>query len=117
MLEKETSDYIIILRYFFFQRFRHNHDFSELFHFKRWCQIIFSALSFQEIELILDNLPLLLSNDSNLSSEDRQELVQNLFTYLFGFCHLQPLEISRLRELQEQFEDRFSSNKVIKFFQ
>lgn len=116
LLEKETSGYIIILRYFFFKRFRHADDFTELFHFKRWCQIIFSALSFQEIELILDNLPLILSNNSNLNAEDRQELIQNFFTYLFEFCHLQPLEISRLKELQEQFEDRFSDTNVIKFF-
>lgn len=116
LLEKETTGYIIILRYFFFQRFRHAHDFNELFHFKRWSRIIFSALSFREIKLILDNLPLLLSNDSNLNFEDRQNLIQNFFTYLFRFCHLQPLEISRLRELQEQFENRFSNNNVIKFF-
>lgn len=97
-------------------RFRQNQDFSKLFHFKRRCQIIFSTLSFQEIELILDNLPLLLSNDLNLSSEDRQQLIQNFFAYLFEFCDLHFLEISRLRELQEQFKDRFSGNKVIKFF-
>lgn len=117
LLENETRGYIIILRYFFFQRFKHNPDFSEFFHFERWCQILFSALSLQEIELILDNLSLLLNNNSNLSSADRQQLMQNLFTYLFEFCHLQPLEILRLRELQEQFEERFfPSNKVIKFF-
>lgn len=116
LLENETNGCIIILRYFFFQRFRQNQDLSELFHFKRWCQIIFSTLSFQEIELILDNLPLLLTNDLNLSSEDRQQLIQNFFAYLFEFCDLQPLEFSKLRELQEQFKDRFSGNKVIKFF-
>ncbi|TLY47654.1 MAG: hypothetical protein E6K54_04465 [Gammaproteobacteria bacterium] len=120
LLENEAKGYIIILRYLFFQQFRFNpfhYDLRESCHFKRWCQKIFSALSLQEIELILNNLSLLLSNDSHLSQNDRQQLMQNFFTYLLEFCHLQPLEMTRLRELQEQLEDRFfPSNEVIKFF-
>jgi hypothetical protein len=116
LLENETRGYIIVLRYFFFQRFRFNRDLSESFHFKRWCRKIFSALRIQEIELILDNLPLLLNSNLYLSFDDRLQLVQNFFAYLFEFCNLKILEISKLKELRELLLDRFfPSNKMLKF--
>lgn len=121
LLENETKGYIIILRYIFFKRFRLNssqQDLSEIFNFfKRWCKKIFSELTTQQIELILDNLPLLLINDLSLSNADRQTLIQEFFAYLFEFCRLQPQELDSLTDLKQRLEDRFfPGNKIIKFF-
>ncbi len=121
LLENETKGYIIILRYIFFKRFRlssSQQDLSEIFNFfKRWCKEIFSELTIQQIELILDNLPLLLINDLSLSDGDRRTLVQEFFAYLFEFCRLQPQELDSLKDLKQRLEVRFfPSNKIIKFF-
>ncbi|WP_342219722.1 hypothetical protein [Rickettsiella endosymbiont of Miltochrista miniata] len=120
LLENETKGYIIILRYIFFKRFRFSsspQNLSETFSFfNRRCKKIFSALTLQQIELILDNLPLLLMNDRNLSYVDRQQLMQDFFVYLFEFSRLQPQEIIQLKDLKQRLEDRSSpSNKIIRF--
>jgi hypothetical protein len=121
LLENEIKGYIIVLRFIFFKRFMLNlshRDLTEAFNFfKRWCKKIFSTLSIQQIELILDNLPLLLINDPTLSSCDKRQLMQDFFDYLFEFCKLKTQEIALLKNLQERLEDRCShSNKIIKFF-
>ncbi|WP_342147742.1 hypothetical protein [Rickettsiella endosymbiont of Aleochara curtula] len=121
LLENETKGYIIILRYIFFKRLRlssSQQDLSETFSFfNRWCKKIFSTLTFQQIELILDNFPSLLINDRNLSYTDRQQLIQDFFVYLFEFSRLQPKEIVQLKDLKQRLEDRCSpSNKIIRFF-
>lgn len=115
LLENQGKGYILILRYLFFQQFNLIHSSTSL-HFKRWCQKLFSALTIQEIRVIVDNLSSLLSKDLTLNHGDRQQLLRNFFTYLFEFCSLQPLEIVTLRKLQEQLEEYFfPSNKAIKF--
>lgn len=121
LLENETKGYIIILRYIFFKRFRlssSQQDLSEAFKFfKRWCTKIFSELTIRQIEIILDNLPLLLINDLNLSNGDRRTLMQEFFAYLFEFCRLQPQELVLLKDLKQRLDDRFfPSNKIIRFF-
>lgn len=121
LLEKETKACIIILRYLFFKRSRFklfHRDLTAFFNFfKRWCKKIFSTLSIQQIELILDNLPQLLINDLSLSNGDRRQLMRDFFSCLFEFCRLQPQEIAILKDLQEQLEDRFfPSNKIIGLF-
>ncbi len=121
LLENEIKVYTIILRYIFFKRFRFNlfhRDLIEVFsYFKPWCKRIFSTLSIQQIELILDNLPLLLINNLDLSNNDRRQLMQNFFGYLFEFCKLQPQDSARLKDLKKRAENHFlSSNKILKFF-
>ncbi len=121
LLENETKGYIIILRYLFFKRFElgaFHYDLTESFtFFKQWCKKIFSILTIQQIEFILDNLPLLLINDLSLSNDDRRYLIRNFFAYLFEFCKLQPQEIALLKDFQERIEERFPSrSKIIKFF-
>lgn len=120
LLEKKTKGYIIILRFLFFKRFMlsFHRDLTESFNFfKLWCKKIFSTLTIQQIELILDNFPLLLINDLSLSNRDRRQLMRDFFVYLFEFCKLQPQEFAILKDLKERLEDHFSpSNKIIKFF-
>lgn len=121
LLENENKGYILILRFIFSHRFMLSlspRDLTESFNFfKLWCKKIFSTLTIQQIELILDNLPLLLINDLSLSSRDRQQLLRVFFDYLFEFCRLQPQELATLKDLKERLEDRFSlGNKIIKFF-
>ena len=121
LLENENKGYIIILRYIYFKRFRlssSQQDLSEAFNFfKRWCEKIFSELTIRQIEIILDNFPLLLINDLNLSNGDRRTLMQKFFAYLFEFCRLQPQELALLKDLKERLDDRFfPSNKIIRFF-
>ena len=121
LLEKETKGYIIVLRYLFFKRFRFSlfhRDLRESFNFfKRWCNKIFSTLTFHQIELIVETLPLILNNDLALSVSDKHQLLQQFFAYLFNFCNLQAREIATLKDLQERLEDQFfPSNKIIKFF-
>ncbi|WP_342227314.1 hypothetical protein [Rickettsiella endosymbiont of Rhagonycha lignosa] len=121
LFEKETKGYIIILRFIFFNRFKFSlvhRNLIESFHFfKQWCNKIFSRLTFHQIELILETLPSVLNNDLTLSISDKRQLQQQFFDYLFEFCKLQAQDIARLKDLQEQLEDRFfPSNKIIKFF-
>lgn len=121
LFEKERKGYIIVLRFIFFKSFRFSllhRDLRKSFHFfKQWCNKIFSTLSFHQIELILETLPLVLNNDLTLSISDKRRLQQHFFNYLFEFCKLQAQDIARLKDLQEQLEDRFfPSNKIIKFF-
>jgi len=121
LFEKETKGYIIVLRFIFFKRFRfillHRHLIEYFHFFKQWVNKIFSTLSFQQIELILETLPLVLNNDLTLSNSDKRQLQQKFFDYLFEFCKLQAQDIVRLKNLQERLEDRFfPSNKIIKFF-
>lgn len=121
LFEKETTGYIIVLRFIFFKRFRfsllHGHLIEYFHFFKQWVNKIFSTLSFQQIELILETLPLVLNNDLTLSNSDKRQLQQQFFDYLFEFCKLQTQDIAKLKNLQERLEDRFfPSNKIIKFF-
>ncbi|MFZ0219733.1 MAG: hypothetical protein WAL30_05975 [Candidatus Aquirickettsiella sp.] len=121
LLENKNKGYVIILRYLFFKQFRHrlfHPDVTEFsIFFKRWCKKIFSPLTFQQIKLIIENLPLLLIKDRALSIRDRRYLMQNFFDYVFEFCKLQPQEIVTLKDLQEQLQERFfPSHKIIKFF-
>jgi hypothetical protein len=93
-------------------------DLIEAFKFfNLWCEKIFSRLSFQHIEFILEKLPILLINDLGLSISDRQLLMREFFGYLFEFCKLQPQEFALLTDLKERLEERFfSSNKIVKLF-
>ncbi|HEY2567099.1 MAG TPA: hypothetical protein VGH95_05270 [Candidatus Aquirickettsiella sp.] len=120
LFEKETKGYIIVLRFIFFKRFRFgllHRDLTESFHFfKQWCNKIFSTLTFHQIELILETLPSVLNNDLTFSILDKRQLQQQFFDYLFEFCKLQAQDIARLKDLQEQLEDRFFPSNIIKFF-
>lgn len=121
LFEKETTGYILVLRYLYFKQFRFSlfHlDLTESFNFfKQWCNKIFSILTFHQIELILETLTLILNNDLALSTSDRRQLLQQFFDYLFEYCKLKSQEIIALKNLQERLEDRFfPSNRIIKFF-